>query len=59
MRLALLAALCGALVQHTSALYFYLPAGANKCFIEELPRDTICTGASSSTCSNSTGRVQD
>merc|ERR1712093_537100 len=44
MRLALCALLCAALVQQASALYFYLQAGAQKCFIEELPRDTIVVG---------------
>ncbi|KAM0754607.1 hypothetical protein T439DRAFT_296954 [Meredithblackwellia eburnea MCA 4105] len=28
----------------SSALYFYLEAGANKCFLEELPKDTIVVG---------------
>lgn len=32
--------------QLSSALYFYLEAGANKCFLEELPKDTIVVGAS-------------
>lgn len=36
------------LVQLSSALYFYLEAGANKCFLEELPKDTIVVGASPS-----------
>ncbi|GAA6027537.1 hypothetical protein JCM8097_007911 [Rhodosporidiobolus ruineniae] len=32
------------LAQYAQALYFYLDAGANRCFIEELPRDTIVVG---------------
>lgn len=29
-------------------LYFYLDAGAERCFIEELPQDTIVVGTSAS-----------
>lgn len=28
----------------TQALYFYLDAGENRCFLEELPKDTIVVG---------------
>lgn len=35
-----------ALAQSSAALYFYLDAGANKCFLEELPKDTIVVGKS-------------
>lgn len=33
------------LLHLTSALYFYLDAGENRCFLEELPKDTIVVGA--------------
>ncbi|KDE04505.1 hypothetical protein MVLG_05071 [Microbotryum lychnidis-dioicae p1A1 Lamole] len=39
---ALFAAL--AWVQSSQALYFYLEAGQNRCFLEELPKDTIVVG---------------
>lgn len=45
--LALLAALF-ALAQTAHGLYFYLQAGAERCFLEELPRDTIVVGKSNS-----------
>ncbi|GAA5837876.1 hypothetical protein JCM3766R1_001504 [Sporobolomyces carnicolor] len=32
------------LAQWTNALYFYLNAGENRCFLEELPKDTIVVG---------------
>lgn len=31
-------------VHLSTALYFYLEAGENKCFLEELPKDTIVVG---------------
>jgi hypothetical protein len=34
------------LSQFTNALYFYLNAGENRCFLEELPKDTIVVGTS-------------
>ncbi|KAH8924039.1 hypothetical protein BT69DRAFT_1261836 [Atractiella rhizophila] len=33
-----------ALIALSNALYFYLDAGTTKCFIEELPQDTIVVG---------------
>lgn len=44
MRLPLLLASLLALAQSCTALYFYLGAGENRCFIEELPKDTIVVG---------------
>lgn len=44
MKLLFVLCACLALAQSTSALYFYLDAGANKCFLEELPKDTIVVG---------------
>ncbi|GAA5966642.1 hypothetical protein JCM3765_007259 [Sporobolomyces pararoseus] len=38
-----LAVLIG-LSQFSNALYFYLNAGENRCFLEELPKDTIVVG---------------
>lgn len=35
------------LSQFSNALYFYLNAGENRCFLEELPKDTIVVGTSS------------
>ncbi|ORY92471.1 emp24/gp25L/p24 family/GOLD-domain-containing protein [Leucosporidium creatinivorum] len=32
------------LLHLSSALYFYLDAGENRCFLEELPKDTIVVG---------------
>ncbi|KAI5480461.1 ER to Golgi transport-related protein [Pseudohyphozyma bogoriensis] len=43
MKLPVLALLLS-LVHLSSALYFYLEAGENKCFLEELPKDTIVVG---------------
>lgn len=34
------------LLHLSSALYFYLDAGENRCFLEELPKDTIVVGES-------------
>jgi len=34
------------LLHLSSALYFYLDAGENRCFLEELPKDTIVVGRS-------------
>jgi len=34
-----------ALVAATSALHFYLDANEKRCFIEELPTDTVVEGA--------------
>lgn len=45
MRLPLLLAFL-TLARFSSALYFYLEAGANRCFLEELPKDTIVVGTS-------------
>lgn len=45
MRLALVFATALAFAQSTSALYFYLGAGEKRCFIEEIPKDTIVVGA--------------
>lgn len=47
MRLALACLTALAYVQSVSALYFYLGAGQNRCFIEEIPKDTIVVGESS------------
>lgn len=44
MRLPLLLGSLLALAHSCTALYFYLGAGENRCFIEELPKDTIVVG---------------
>ncbi|GAA5966321.1 hypothetical protein JCM8115_004830 [Rhodotorula mucilaginosa] len=44
MRLALPCATALFFAQSASALYFYLAAGENRCFIEEIPKDTIVVG---------------
>ncbi|GAA5924352.1 hypothetical protein JCM1841_001367 [Sporobolomyces salmonicolor] len=41
--LSLVLAVLG-LSQFSNALYFYLNAGENRCFLEELPKDTIVVG---------------
>lgn len=46
MRLALACATALFFAQSASALYFYLAAGENRCFIEEIPKDTIVVGES-------------
>lgn len=38
------ACLLAALLQLASALYFYLPEGSSKCFLEEVPPDTLFVG---------------
>ncbi len=49
MKLLYVLGACLALAQSSAALYFYLDAGANKCFLEELPKDTIVVGKPSLT----------
>ena len=44
MKLLFVLGACLALARSSAALYFYLDAGANKCFLEELPKDTIVVG---------------
>lgn len=46
MRLAFACAAALFFAQSASALYFYLAAGENRCFIEEIPKDTIVVGES-------------
>ena len=44
----LLLVLLATLLQLSNGLYFYLEAGENRCFLEELPKDTIVVGQSHS-----------
>jgi len=37
-----------ALICHTQALYFYIDGPSQKCFFEELPKDTLVVGMVSS-----------
>lgn len=40
----LLLVLLASLLHFSNGLYFYLEAGENRCFLEELPKDTIVVG---------------
>ena len=40
--------LCSLLILPTQALYFYIDGTTPKCFYEELPKDTLVVGPSSS-----------